>query len=472
MSNDTQDAEDAEEVREPNLLLRRQREMRGWSQKRVALELQQMDSTAAVTEKDVARWERGKRRPGPYYREKLCLLFGVSVYELGFVGPEPELPPRADQQQFVVLRREEAEVVSRLLNLGGDAMRSFDPSRRAALREIMRKTAQISGAAGAIALVDSPLVDPETWERLVVAHTKTSALNSATLNRFEHLLGDCWELSNQNELEASEDILSSFLPKILALAPHDVNSRIAYLASQGLRLQSVLVHHHSQASNKILICQQAVDYARHADDPNTLVTALIELAVAFKFEGRFEKRLSTLQEALGYSVHASPLVQSRAYSNNASALAESGRIHEAQLYIQLAQDVFPDDPVSDPGFALSDSNIFTLSYHAGKVYTYAGNSTEAFDAFELYKKRSPDISIPERIRLEIVNAQSRTAIQASNLERYAKFFESAITGAITLGSKKRFDEAITIFRREVPKTWLANGHIKGMVEKYRLERIG
>jgi tetratricopeptide (TPR) repeat protein len=165
-------------------------------------------------------------------------------------------------------------------------------------------------------------------------------------------------------------------------------------------------------------------------------------------------------------------VQSRAYSNNASALAESGRIQEAQLYIQLAQDVFPDDPISDPGFALADSSIFTLSYHAGKVYSCAGNSAEAFDAFELYKRRSPDTSIPERIRLEIVNAQSRTAIQANDLERYAQCFEEALIGAVALGSKKRFDEALTIFHREMPRTWLASGQIKGMVEKYHLERKG
>jgi tetratricopeptide (TPR) repeat protein len=232
----------------------------------------------------------------------------------------------------------------------------------------------------------------------------------------------------------------------------------------------VLVHHRLDISNKVLICQQAVEYARCAGDTDTLVTALIELAAAYKFEELLEKRLSTLQEALSYSVHASPLVQSRTYSNSATALAESGRIPEAQLYITLARDVFPNDPVGDAGVVLADSSIFTLSYHTGKVYTYAGNIPEAFAAFELYQQHSPHVSIPERIRLEIVNAQSRAAIRAHDLDRYAAFVESALVGALALGSKKRFDETYRIFQQEMPADWLATNQMKTIAEQYHLKR--
>jgi transcriptional regulator with XRE-family HTH domain len=56
----------SELTREPNQLLRRQRELRGWSREKVVLELHQRFPDVAVTENDVARWERGKRVPGPY----------------------------------------------------------------------------------------------------------------------------------------------------------------------------------------------------------------------------------------------------------------------------------------------------------------------------------------------------------------------------------------------------------------------
>lgn len=63
---------------EPNLHLKNERERRGWSQSRVADEI-------GTSDKNVGRWERGEVYPSPYFREKLCILFGKSAHELGFV---------------------------------------------------------------------------------------------------------------------------------------------------------------------------------------------------------------------------------------------------------------------------------------------------------------------------------------------------------------------------------------------------
>jgi transcriptional regulator with XRE-family HTH domain len=61
-----------------NERLRYEREIRGWSQKRVADQL-------GTSEDTVSRWERGERKPDAYYREKLCLLFGKNAEELGLI---------------------------------------------------------------------------------------------------------------------------------------------------------------------------------------------------------------------------------------------------------------------------------------------------------------------------------------------------------------------------------------------------
>jgi transcriptional regulator with XRE-family HTH domain len=486
-----------------NEKLRQARLDRSWSQEQAAAQCN-------VSRTTYIRWEHEGQTPHGYNITEACQAFSMTAYQLGFVkAPSPsgqQLSVRTKEREEVqalsslsgedeaaqlVMQRDgvsadttrpsplsriqlDDDQVDLLLSLLRDEtmmktiMKQFDPAKRETLGRLLAAGQKL--LAVEVALTGLPFVEPEMWERLSVAHVQPSALNTATLDRFEHLLGESWLLSNQNELEVAEGILSGFLPKILALPVNE--GRTAFLASQGLRLQSVLIHHRLKISNKVLICRQAVHHARHANDTNTLVTALIELAAAYKYEGQPEKRVSTLQEALFSSLQASPLVQSRAYSNSATALAESGRIQEAQFYIKLARDVFPDDPTDDPGFALADSSIFTLSYHAGKVYACAGMVAEAFDAFDLYKQHSPRIPIPERIRLEIMNAQSRAAIQAEALERYADFLEGALVGALALGSKKRFDEAITIFQREMPKTWLANPRIKSIAEKYHLERKG
>ncbi|HET8846220.1 MAG TPA: tetratricopeptide repeat protein [Ktedonobacteraceae bacterium] len=72
----------------PNILLRQARELRGWSQKFVA---EQIDAPAVCY---ISRWERGNTIPSPFYRERLCRVFGKDARELGFYpNKEPELMP-------------------------------------------------------------------------------------------------------------------------------------------------------------------------------------------------------------------------------------------------------------------------------------------------------------------------------------------------------------------------------------------
>ncbi len=68
----------------PNLRLKQERERRGWSQARLAEEID-------TSERNVGRWERGESHPSPYFREKLCTLFGKSAQELGLVRDVVEL---------------------------------------------------------------------------------------------------------------------------------------------------------------------------------------------------------------------------------------------------------------------------------------------------------------------------------------------------------------------------------------------
>lgn len=62
----------------PNQSLRAERELRGWSQAKVAREI-------GTTAHNVSRWERGLTSPYPYFREQLCTLFGKNARELGLV---------------------------------------------------------------------------------------------------------------------------------------------------------------------------------------------------------------------------------------------------------------------------------------------------------------------------------------------------------------------------------------------------
>ncbi len=83
----------SKEQRKPNPLLREQRLLRGWSLQRVVDELCALSSASderlpGVNAIMVSNWETGTKKPGPFYRERLCKLYNMTADRLGFMdGP-------------------------------------------------------------------------------------------------------------------------------------------------------------------------------------------------------------------------------------------------------------------------------------------------------------------------------------------------------------------------------------------------
>lgn len=72
--------------------LKVEREVRGWSQERVA-------KAVGTNVRTVIRWEQGQTLPYPYYRERLCALFGKNARELGLLEDAEEYPDALDHEQ-------------------------------------------------------------------------------------------------------------------------------------------------------------------------------------------------------------------------------------------------------------------------------------------------------------------------------------------------------------------------------------
>jgi transcriptional regulator with XRE-family HTH domain len=70
----------------PRERLSSERLRRRWSQLEVADQI-------GTTPGNVSRWERGLTSPGPYFRSKLCELFGKSAQELGLIWDESDDSP-------------------------------------------------------------------------------------------------------------------------------------------------------------------------------------------------------------------------------------------------------------------------------------------------------------------------------------------------------------------------------------------
>src|SRR5579884_4212147 len=70
--------------RKPNLRLQEARALKGWSQEELAAQL-------GTTFETVSRWERGLMLPGPFFRTRLCAVFGMTAEALGLLS-EAETP--------------------------------------------------------------------------------------------------------------------------------------------------------------------------------------------------------------------------------------------------------------------------------------------------------------------------------------------------------------------------------------------
>jgi transcriptional regulator with XRE-family HTH domain len=61
-------------------LLRAARDERGWTQQELADAIQ-------TTPVNVSRWENSKTIPSPYFRQRLCDVYGKTSAELGLLSP-------------------------------------------------------------------------------------------------------------------------------------------------------------------------------------------------------------------------------------------------------------------------------------------------------------------------------------------------------------------------------------------------
>ena len=345
-----------------------------------------------------------------------------------------------------------SQQVATLLPLVGDT--TVDNAKRETLRKIFTATA---------GMIATPLLlDAEPWERLAAVKPATS-INQKTIQHFSSLLDTCRELSNGTEMQVAGSLLEQFLPRLEAAAVYQ--PEVAGLASRGLQLKSILVAHDLHINDKIALCQTAIERAKQSTNPTLIVTGLLQLGVAYHYAQQQENALKAQQEALYYVNRTSPLIQSHIYTELSATLAQFGRGREAEFYINLAYEVFPQSPEQDPGFALDDHWRANLALYKGLTYIHLAQPKAAWEAFEEHKSVT---NIPERIRLEIVNHQGRAALLAKNLDAYAAFLNDGLAGAIVLKSQKRYNEALTILQ-QVPTTWLKEPQLLHITEQFALK---
>jgi tetratricopeptide (TPR) repeat protein len=237
----------------------------------------------------------------------------------------------------------------------------------------------------------------------------------------------------------------------------------AHLTAQGFRLYSILALHRNDFAARELYCKQAAKYSLLAEDRPLLISSLKGLGDTYYYRGQYVPALHTYQDTLRYVDELSPLLQSKVYTSLAVAYAHVTQRQEAFHYLGMALDAFPDSPESDSSFSYAEFDLSQLILWEGITRSQLGETKRALNIFN--RVAQPGIIIPERIRVEIINQQAKTAIVSGDLEQGSAYVESGVTGAKTLGSQRRYNEAYDNYK-QMALLWPQEKRVKELRELF------
>ncbi len=271
----------------------------------------------------------------------------------------------------------------------------------------------------------------------------------------------CWHLMRGNQLSVVEEVLHAYLPTLETLAqqPTKYQKQASHLVAQGYRINGILALHRNNLREREAYCQQAVRFGELAGDASLLVSAYISLASTFYYGQDPVKATQTYQQALIHQGNIPPLLLARVYVELAVVYAQQRQEQEALRYLHLAQEGYPEYPESDPSFLYAEFSPSSMILEEGLTHLalarhypdgrYPQQAWNTFARLEQVKTYTP---IPERIRIEILNYQATTALALKDVDAFCNRLEQGVNGAKRLGSEKRRQEAIEVYK-DARKIW-------------------
>jgi transcriptional regulator with XRE-family HTH domain/tetratricopeptide (TPR) repeat protein len=448
-----------------NQKLRKARDQRRWTIEKAA-------EKVGVSWLTYSRWEKGTQQPHPTTLDLLCQAFDMSSEDLGYtqsIEPpqqtktkdELQLPlSQLDQNPLITLTDEQVAVLSFLI--GGDNMGHFDASRRAMIEQLLT-------AMGIAKISPQILANHEPWERLASAATKPTSIDEGTLHHFDELTRVCWHLTNGTELTIIEQVLPTFHTKLVTLAQQHSKHQAtaADLAAQGYLLKGLVTLDQLNLPAMEKYSQLAVQFSKLAGNQSLEAAALKQQATMALIAKNPAQALQVYQRALPFVKNISPLLCSRVYQGLASAAARCGQEEkEAERYLGLAYDTFPNDFESDPSFLYADSGLSVLHMYAGLTFLDLDQPENAWNAFVEVDGLQPKIAIGEFTQLEFLNLQTKTAVVMGDQEKSRTYLEASVKLANTLDSRYGRSEAYDNYQ-QMRLVWRGDQQVKALAELFR-----
>ena len=265
------------DTRTPNTKLKRERELRGWSQKIVAEHI-------GTNIEAVSRWERGYHTPERYYQEKLCVLFGKNAEELGFINTQPTigaLEKSTHQNSATIL------ISPTLPNLLMQSRRQF-----------LQGT--LNTACATLMLSPYTFLTPDGKERLEKSLIHPSYLDDAALADLATINTRYWALCKNTSIDLLSGISGHFATIVQLLKdthPTHVYQQLCSQASEAALILGKTFHDMKEYDLAWQYYHFSLKVAQDVQNTDLWANSIGRIALLFIYWGEPQNALPLLQQA-------------------------------------------------------------------------------------------------------------------------------------------------------------------------------
>jgi transcriptional regulator with XRE-family HTH domain/tetratricopeptide (TPR) repeat protein len=431
--------EEMKKPKQPNDLLRHEREKRGWSQSRVA------EAIGADTSM-ISRWECGERKPEPLYREKLCSLFGKDAVELGFIEPKTrEVAVMSTDTTLLSENSNVAEVFedqrSNVYPSSIAEMRSSTEELRTTLvdRRIFLEETLVT--ASTVLAVDSPPdTHTEPWERFSRALQKPSTVDETLLRHLEILARASWQLIpditgvvSRKLRDQNAEFLQDVTDLLEASHPTAVYRRLCSVGSEFAMIAASMSANLREFPQALGYYQASIDGAREAGNHVLEAVGLASSAIRLTHMGHADKALPLIQEARHLAMQ----------SGTSTILTWLAAV-EAEIQANLTQKDYHaclralEDAESVPEHALPGEDPYMTTFGPSLLAGYKGVCYLRFDqpdkAYNVLREALTHLSVPSiSRRCYLLTDLGRACIQKSEIVEACTYASQAL--ALTAQAK-------------------------------------
>ncbi len=457
--------------KKPNKNLRRERELKGWSQRALA-------GFINTNEQIVNRWESGHHKPNRHFQTQLCQIFGKSAVELGFMD-EPEVTNERKEAQSEVDREylleypfshqlkedNEQQEISSLFSQAvpqdiispANEQGSIDLNK---LRRLLLK-GTLGLATGASLSELGPLV--------INQPTSITILNEGFTAKANATIRYCWQLYYNGETFLLELFLPTFLTQVASLVqqPSKYQKQLSYITSQAYQLFCELATDRENYGSALDFGQQALIYAEHAEDIDLRVAILMRLANLYFHRKQSVYALRTYQQAIPLLNNASPLLCGRIYAGLAEVYAMRNQKQDALSYIGLAHDHYPIQPQYDRAYYYTHITRYSLYvFGEGQTRLYLNQPKEASKQFTYVEEQLLEAETETLARVDLFYYQAEASRMLGDLENSSTYVQKAVKLARDANSRLYYNKILATYQ-EMRKKWQHESKVSDLEELFQ-----